>query len=74
VTNPLQMVFQAMQGGMHPQQVIGQIIQQNPQVRQAMQMLDGKSQSQQMQMLRNMAAERGTTLEQVAQQMGLRLK
>lgn len=74
MTNPLQMIFQAMQGGMNPQQAIGQVIQQNPQVQQAMQLLGGKSQSQQLQMLRDMAAQRGTTLEQIAQQIGIPLK
>lgn len=60
-------------GGGNPQQVLGQLAQQNPQLRDAMQLLSGKNQQQQMQMLRNMAAERGVSLEQIARQMGIRM-
>lgn len=60
-------------GGGSPQQVLGQLAQQNPQLRDAMQLLSGKSQQQQMQLLRNMAAERGVSLEQIARQMGIRM-
>lgn len=74
MTNPLQMLMLARQRGMTPAQAMSQIAQQNPQLRQAMQLLEGKSQSQQMQMIRNMAAERGIDIEQMAQQMGIPMK
>lgn len=69
----MQMIGTIMRGG-NPQQLFAQMVQQFPPVRQAMQMLEGKSQQQQMDMLRNMARERGTDLETVARQMGLPLK
>ena len=72
--NPLQMLMQARQRGMTPAQAMSQIAQQNPQLRQAMQLLEGKSQSQQMQMIRNMAAERGIDIEQMAKQMGIPMR
>lgn len=74
MTNPLQMLMQARQRGMTPAQAMNQIAQQNPQLRQAMQLLEGKSQSQQMQMIRNMAAERGIDIEHMAKQMGIPMR
>lgn len=72
--NPVQMLMQARQRGMTPAQAMSQIAQQNPQLRQAMQLLEGKSQTQQMQMIRNMAAERGIDIEQMAKQMGIPMR
>ena len=57
----------------NPGPVIKGMMQQNPQLKAAMEMLDGKNQQQQMTMLENMAREQGTTLQEVAQRMGLHL-
>jgi hypothetical protein len=64
-------LVQMIKGGGNPQQLIGQMIQQNPQIGQAMRLLEGKTQQQQMQVLRNMAQERGVDLGRLARQIGL---
>lgn len=51
--------------------MIQQMAQSNPQMAQAMQFIQGKSPQQLQQIATNMAKERGTTVEQIARQMGL---
>jgi len=53
--------------------LVQQIIGQNPRMGQAMQMIQGKNQSQLRQIAENMAKERGTTLEEIARQAGIQL-
>ena len=65
--------MQAIQNGQNPEGMLRQMMQQNPMLQNAMQLLSGKSQQQQMTMLENMAKERGTTIQAVAQRMGLKL-
>lgn len=57
----------------NPGPLIKSMVERNPQLRSAMELLDGKNQQQQMTMLENMAKEKGTTLREVAQRMGLPL-
>lgn len=66
----IQMMMQAAQRGMSPQQFFQQYAG-NPQVAQLAQIAQGKNRDQLMQTASNMAKERGTSLETVAQQMGL---
>lgn len=70
-SNPIMALVQMIKGGGNPQQLIGQMIQANPQIGQAMRLLEGKTQQQQMQVLRNMAQERGVDLGRLARQIGL---
>lgn len=51
-----------------------QMAMQNPQVRQAMTMLQGKSPAEQQQMFFNMCKEQGLDPRQFAGQFGIRLK
>ena len=51
-----------------------QMIQQNPQARQAMQMLQGKSPQEQQQMFLNMCKEHNIDPRQFAGQFGINLK
>lgn len=67
----MQSLFQMMQHGVNPNALLNQMAQQNPALQQALGLLNGKNQQQQMQVLEDMARQRGTTLQQVAQQMGL---
>jgi len=67
----MQSLFQMMQQGVNPNALLNQMAQQNPALQQALGLLNGKNQQQQMQVLEDMARQRGTTLQQVAQQMGL---
>lgn len=69
----IQGLMQAIQSGQNPEGMLRHMMQQNPVLQNAMQLLSGKSQQQQMTMLENMAKERGTTIQAVAQRMGLKL-
>lgn len=51
--------------------VLQQMSQQNPQMQQALGMLQGKDAQQLRQMAQNMAAERGTSIEEIAKGIGL---
>lgn len=53
------------------QMLLNRMIQSDPRARQAMQMLQGKSPRELEQMARNMAKERGVTIEDVMRQLGL---
>lgn len=76
--NPMQMIFQAMQGGMNPMQMIQQQAARNPQFQQLQQICQGKTPEQLRQVAENMCKERGTTYDEVArsfaQQMGIPYK
>ncbi len=48
-----------------------QMSQTNPQIRQALDMMQGKDSSQLQQMAKNMAAERGMKIEDIANSLGL---
>ena len=65
-----QMMMQAAQSGMSPQQFFQQYAG-NPEVAQIAKIAQGKSREQLMQTASNMAKERGTSLETIAQQMGI---
>lgn len=65
MNNPM---MQMMQGQMR------QMIQQNPQARQAMQMLQGKNPQEQQQMFLNMCKEHNIDPRQFAGQFGINLK
>lgn len=69
--NPMQMMMQAMQGGQNPMQWLAQMSGRNPQFQQLQQIVQGKSPEQLMQIADNMARERGTTVQALAQQMGI---
>lgn len=64
------MINLARNGG-NPMQLMQQMARSNPQVNQVMQMINGKSPQQLRTMCENMCKERGTSIEQVAQQMGI---
>lgn len=54
--------------------VLQQMAKSNPQVQQVLGMTQGKSENQLEQMARNMAAERGLKVEDIAKQLGLEMK
>ena len=55
-------------------QMMHQMAGNDPRMRQFMQMVNGKNPQQLRQMAENVAKERGTTLQAVAQQMGIPIK
>ena len=70
--NPLQ-VIQALQQGANPNQLMMQLVQQNPAVRQAMQMVNGKTPDQIRDMAQQIARQRGIDLTQLTRQLGIKL-
>lgn len=71
MNNPLVQMVGLLQSGGNPMQMLQQMAMQNPQAAQAMKMIRGKSPQELRQMAENMAKERGTTLDAVAQSLGL---
>ena len=69
--NPMQFMSDAIRKQMNPNTIMQQIAAQDPQAQQFMSMLRGKSRAELEQIARNTARERGTTLEAVAQQLGI---
>lgn len=72
MNSPMQ-ILQAVQNGANPNQIISNLIQQNPAFRQAMQAVNGKTPDQIRDMAYQMAQRRGVDLAQFAQQMGIPL-
>lgn len=66
----LQMIVQAAQRGMSPQQFFQQY-GQDPRIAPVAKIAQGKSRDQLMQTVSNMAAERGTSVEELSRQMGI---
>jgi len=71
MNNPIMQLVQLMQAGKDPGVLIRSLAQRDPRVQQVMQMLDGKTPAQKEQLVRNMCAERGTTVEDLARSMGI---
>lgn len=71
--NPIQMLVSALNNGHDPKAMMAQMVGQNPQIAQAMKMIQGKSPAELQQIAQNMARERGTTVEQIAQSLGIRM-
>lgn len=69
--NPMMAMMQASMSGMTPMQYLQQRMGQNPQIAQAMNLIQGKTPEQLHQIADNMAKQRGTTVEEIARQYGL---
>lgn len=70
---PMAMLMRAAQGGGDPVQIISQMAGNNPQMRQGMSLIQGKTTAQLEQMARNMAQERGMDVRQILSGMGIEL-
>ena len=66
-------LLQMAQQGRNPMGMMQQMAMGDPRVARGMQLLQGKNPQQLRAMAENMAKERGTTLQQLAQQMGVQL-
>ena len=71
--NLLAAMMQMIRSGGNPMYLLQQMAAQDPQVSQAMRMIQGKSPQQLRSMAENMAKERGVSLESMANQMGITL-
>ncbi len=65
--NPMMMLIQAARGGGNPMDILSNM-SGNPMIAQGMKLIQGKSPEQLEQLARNMAKERGTTPEQIIEQ------
>lgn len=73
MNNPMAQLMRMLQGGQNPMAVLDMLAQFNPQVKQVRDMMQGKSPAELEQMARNMARERGTTIEDIARSMGIQI-
>ena len=71
MNNPMTAMLNAMRSGGNPMNAIQHMAMQNPQMRQFMHMVNGKSPAQLKQMAENVAKERGVSLNDVARQLGI---
>lgn len=71
MNNPLASLMGLVRNGGNPQALLGQLAQTNPQIRQAMQMMQGKSPAELRQMAMNMAKEQGVNINDVLRQLGV---
>lgn len=71
MNNPLVSLMGLVRNGCNPQAMLNQMSQSDPQVRKVLQMMQGKSPAELRRIADNIAAERGTTVEDVARQLGI---
>ena len=70
MNNPIIALVNATKNGVDPVQLMQKIAGGDPQIQQALQMIQGKNAQQLRQMAENMARERGTNVEAVIKQLG----
>ena len=70
--NPMQMIHMLQSSG-NPMQAMMNMANQNPMLRSAIQMMNGKTPQQMEQTVRQIAQQRGVDLDQLAHHMGVRL-
>lgn len=73
MNDPMAQMMSLLRAGQNPNAILAMLAQSNPQVRQVMQMFNGKTPQQLQLMARNMAAERGTSIEDIARQLGIQI-
>ena len=71
--NTMAQIMQMMQGGQNPTAILDMLSGVSPQVRQVKDIMRGKSSAELEQMARNMARERGTTIEDIARSLGIQV-
>ena len=64
-TNPLIEMMRHMQQGVSPQQIVGTLARQNPQMQSFYQLINGKNAEQLQQTAQNIARQRGIDLNQL---------
>lgn len=73
INHPVISILQAMRMGRNPNQMIMQMAQQDPRIKQVVEMMRGKNPNQLQRIAENMAKERGMTVEDVARQLGIQI-
>ena len=69
--NPVMTLLSAMRNGGNPAMLLQQMANNNPQARQVMNMMRGKTPEQLRQMAENLAANQGTNIEDIARSLGI---
>lgn len=69
----IQKIVAMVQGGGNPMELLSSFAQQNPQANQMMKSLNGKSPEELRTYAENMAKSYGTSLDEVAQKLGVKL-
>lgn len=69
--DPMGMLVNAINAGQNPMAALQMMAGLNPQLAQAVQMLQGKSPAQLQQMAQNMARERGISINDLIRQLGI---
>lgn len=73
MNNPLFQLINLMRSGKNPNAIIEQMAMSDPRVKQAKNMITGKSENELYQMVSNMCRERGTTPEEFARSFGIQI-
>lgn len=71
MSNPLDVLLNAARSGVNTNALFQQLAANNPQVQQIYRLMRNKSPAELEQLARNMARERGTTIEDVARGLGI---
>ena len=73
MNNPLVSLMGLVRNGGNPQAMLNQLAQKDPQIQQAMRMMQGKSSAELRQMAINMAKEKGVNINDVLRQLGVNI-
>lgn len=73
MNNPAIQLLNMVRNGGNPMQLLQQMAGRNPQAAQVLQMVRGKNPQQLRSIAENMCRERGTSIEQVARQLGIQI-
>lgn len=71
---PVGKMIQAVQGGMNPMNFLQNISNTTPQAQQVLSIMQGKTPEQLRETVENMAKQRGTNIQSIAQSLGLPIK
>ena len=71
MNNPFVAIVSAFRRGNNPMAMLEQMAGQDPQINRAMQIMRGKSPAQLEQIARNMANERGVSVDDIARSLGV---
>ena len=71
--NPLASLMGMIRSGGNPQTLITQLAQSNPQIRNAVQMMQGKSPAELRRMAMNMAKEQGVNINDLLRHLGVNM-
>lgn len=71
MNNPVMAMLAAMRNGANPTAILQQMSSTNPQARQVVQLMNGKNPDQLRKIAENLAANQGTSIEDVARSLGI---